>query len=42
MQCSGHFGEIIMFPPGKDPLYAGLFLPVRKAKMAWVMMAASN
>ena len=21
-----------MFPPGKDPLYAGLFLPVRKAE----------
>jgi hypothetical protein len=27
---SGHFGEIIMLPPTRDPLYAGLFLPVRK------------
>ena len=27
---SGHFGEIMMFPPKKDPLNAGLFLPVRK------------
>ncbi len=32
VHCSGHFGEIIMFPPGTDPLYAGLFLPVNKAK----------
>ena len=27
---SGHFGEIMMFPLKKDPLNAGLFLPVRK------------
>jgi hypothetical protein len=29
-RCSGHFGEIMMFSPTKDPFNAGLFLPVRK------------
>ena len=28
---SGHFGEIIMFPPIKDPFYAGLFFVGEKA-----------